>query len=62
MAHNSVILSLGDKSLREISREKSAQAIWLKLEQLDMTKSLENRLYMKKRLYSKMNEERTISE
>lgn len=33
-AHNSIILSLGDNALTEISREKIAQDGWLKLQQL----------------------------
>lgn len=48
---SSIILSLQDKPLREVARERSAQVVWLKLEQLYMTKSLANRLYLKHRLY-----------
>nr|CAN60557.1 hypothetical protein VITISV_035871 [Vitis vinifera] len=51
-AQSAIILSLGDKALREVSKETSAAAIWLKLEKLYMTKSLANRLYLKQRLYS----------
>lgn len=40
LANNSIILSLGDKVLREVSKEKSAAAIWTKLENLYMTNSL----------------------
>lgn len=50
-AHSAIILCLGDKPLREVSREKTAAGMWLKLENLYMTKSLANRLYMKQRLY-----------
>ncbi|KZV18420.1 hypothetical protein F511_19196 [Dorcoceras hygrometricum] len=46
-AHSALILSLRDRVLREISKEKSAAAIWNKLEQLYMTKSLANRLFLK---------------
>lgn len=46
-AHSSLILSLGDKALREVSREKTAQGAWLKLKQMYMTKSLANRLSLK---------------
>ena len=46
-AHNALILSLGDKVLREISKEKSVAAVWLKLESLYMTKSLANKLFLK---------------
>ncbi|KHN35566.1 Retrovirus-related Pol polyprotein from transposon TNT 1-94, partial [Glycine soja] len=41
-----------DKVLREISKEKSVAAVWLKLESLYMTKSLANRLFLKQRLYT----------
>lgn len=60
-AHSSLILSLGDKPLREVAKETNAAAIWSKLESLYMTKSLANRLYMKQHLYSyKMNEEKDV--
>ncbi|KAE8700517.1 hypothetical protein F3Y22_tig00110556pilonHSYRG00215 [Hibiscus syriacus] len=62
-AHSAIILSLGDKALREVSREITAQALWAKLELLYMTKSLANRLFLKQRLYSfKMHEEKSITE
>lgn len=51
-AHSAIILCLGDKALRQVAKEKSAAAVWLKLESLYMTKSLANRLFMKQRLYS----------
>uniref|UniRef100_A0A251V331 Putative zinc finger, CCHC-type n=1 Tax=Helianthus annuus TaxID=4232 RepID=A0A251V331_HELAN len=51
-AHSAIILSLGDRVLREVSKETSAAGIWAKLESLYMTKSLANRLYLKKRLYT----------
>ncbi|XP_073153484.1 uncharacterized protein [Henckelia pumila] len=51
-AHSAIILCLGDRPLREVAREESVAAVWLKLENLCMTKSLANRLYMKQRLYS----------
>ena len=51
-AHSALILSLGDRVLREVSKEKSAAAIWLKLEGLYMTKSLANRLHSKQKLYT----------
>ncbi|KAK9066710.1 hypothetical protein SSX86_014033 [Deinandra increscens subsp. villosa] len=51
-AHSSIILSLGDKVLREVVKEDTAAGIWAKLESLYMTKSLANRLYLKKRLYT----------
>ena len=51
-AHSAIILCLGDRVLREISKEKSALAVWLKLESLYMTKSLANRLHLKQKLYT----------
>ena len=50
-AHSAIILSLGDKVLRQVSKEKSAVEVWAKLESLYMTKSLVNRLYLKHALY-----------
>ena len=41
-AHSAIILSLGDKVLREVSKERTAAALWSKLESLYMTKSLAN--------------------
>lgn len=41
-AHNTIILSLRDKVLREIAKEETAAGIWLKLENLYMIKSLAN--------------------
>ena len=46
-AQSTLILSLGDRALREVSRETLASAIWRKLESLYMTKSLANGLYLK---------------
>ncbi|XP_042983130.1 uncharacterized protein LOC122312550 [Carya illinoinensis] len=55
-AHSALILSLGDKVLREVATEDTAAGIWLKLENLYMTKSLANRLHKKTKLYTfKMN-------
>lgn len=51
-AHNALILSLGDKPLREVTKEKTFATISLKLENLYMTKALANRLYLKQRLYT----------
>ncbi|GJX31915.1 hypothetical protein Tco_0241770 [Tanacetum coccineum] len=47
-----LILCLGDRILREITKEMTATGIWKKLETLYMTKSLANRLYLKKKLYT----------
>ena len=51
-AYNTLILSLGDKVLREVSKMKTAAKICLKLESLYMTKSLSNRLYLKARFFT----------
>ena len=62
-AHSVVILCLGDKVLREVSKETTAAGILTKLESLYMTKSLANRLCMKQRLYYyRFLEDRGISE
>lgn len=62
-SHSSIILGLGYKPHREGSRERNEQAVWLKLEQLYMTKSLANTLSLKQRLYSfKMQEDMSIFE
>ncbi|GKC42103.1 retrovirus-related pol polyprotein from transposon TNT 1-94 [Tanacetum coccineum] len=50
--HSAVILCLGNKVLREITRETTAAGVWSKLETLYMTKSLANKLYLKKKLYT----------
>ena len=62
-AHGAVILSLRDKVLRNVSKERTAAGIWAKLEGLYMTKSLVNRLYLKQALYSfKIQEDKSIDE
>ena len=51
-AYSTLILCLGDRVLREVTKETSAAGIWSKLTSLYMTKSLANRLYLKKKLYT----------
>ncbi|GJY18716.1 retrovirus-related pol polyprotein from transposon TNT 1-94 [Tanacetum coccineum] len=51
-AYNTLILCLGDQVLLEVTKETSAAGIWTKLSSLYMTKSLANRLYLKKKLYT----------
>nr|GEX83487.1 retrovirus-related Pol polyprotein from transposon TNT 1-94 [Tanacetum cinerariifolium] len=51
-AYNTLILCLGDRVLREVTKETTAVGIWTKLTSLYMTKSLANRLYLKKKLYT----------
>ncbi|GJZ26675.1 retrovirus-related pol polyprotein from transposon TNT 1-94 [Tanacetum coccineum] len=62
-AHSAVILCLGNKNLREVTGETTAAGVWSKLETLFMTKSLANKLYLKKKLYTiSMHAGRKISE
>ncbi|GJV66202.1 retrovirus-related pol polyprotein from transposon TNT 1-94 [Tanacetum coccineum] len=62
-AHSAVILCLGNKVLREVTGETTAAGVWTKLETLYMTKSLANKLYLKKKLYTfYMPDGRKISE
>ena len=51
-AHSTLILSLSDSILREISEEKTTLGIWNKVKALCMKKSLAYRLFLKKRLYT----------
>ena len=51
-AHNTILLCLGDEVLREVSKEDIAAKLWLKLGSLYIMKSLTDRLYLKKRLYT----------
>ena len=50
--HSPILLCLGEEVLCEIVEEDTIAKLWLKLESLYMTKSLTNRLYLKKRLYT----------
>ena len=56
-AHSTILLSLGDEVLRKVFEETKVFAIWSKLESLYMKRSLENRLYLKKKLYTLQMEE-----
>ncbi|GKB11450.1 hypothetical protein Tco_0845373 [Tanacetum coccineum] len=51
-AYSALILCLGDRVLREITKETIAAGIWKKLKTLYMKKSLANHLYLKKKLYT----------
>nr|GEU56006.1 retrovirus-related Pol polyprotein from transposon TNT 1-94 [Tanacetum cinerariifolium] len=51
-SHSTVILCLSNKVLREVTEETAATGIWSKLESLYTTKSLANKLYLKKKLYT----------
>lgn len=46
-AHNAIRLSLGDKVIWKVLKDKTITGVWSKLEGLYMTKSLVNRLYLK---------------
>ncbi|KAL8503329.1 hypothetical protein ACS0TY_022168 [Phlomoides rotata] len=59
--YNMIILCLGDKALREVSKETTTVGVWEKLEGLYNLKTLVNRLYMKQKLFSfRMVEEKSI--
>ncbi|GJU65218.1 zinc finger, CCHC-type containing protein [Tanacetum coccineum] len=51
-AYNTLILCLRDRVLREFTKETTGAGILTKLTSLYMTKSLANRLYLKKKLYT----------
>ncbi|GJY55930.1 zinc finger, CCHC-type containing protein [Tanacetum coccineum] len=51
-AYSTLIICLGDHVLREVTKETTAAGIWTKLTSLYITKSLANRLYLKKKLYT----------
>ena len=60
-AHSAILLSLGDEVLREVADEDEALGLWNKLSSIYMKKSLANKLYLKKRLYTlKMDETREL--
>ncbi|GJV59593.1 hypothetical protein Tco_1465693 [Tanacetum coccineum] len=51
-AHSALLLCLDNKVSREVNKEDSAAGVWLKLKTLYMTKSLANKLYLKKKLFT----------
>ena len=62
-AYSSIILGLGDKVLREVSKETTAADVWRVLEERYMAKSVPNRINLKQRLYGfKMKEGRSLSD
>ncbi|KAH9658397.1 hypothetical protein KPL70_023479 [Citrus sinensis] len=62
-ARSTIILSLGDSVIREVAKERTVAGLWAKLENLYMTKSLANRLYIKKKMFSlKMIEGASLTE
>nr|GEY30295.1 retrovirus-related Pol polyprotein from transposon TNT 1-94 [Tanacetum cinerariifolium] len=51
-AHSALLLCLDNKVLQEVKKGDSTMGVWLKLETLYMTKSLANKLYLKKKLFT----------
>ena len=51
-AHSAIQFCLADEVLQEVADEDTAASLWLKLESLYMTKSLNNKLYLKQRLFT----------
>ncbi len=51
-ALSTIRLCLADEVLFNIVEETTASGLWVKLENLYMTKSLTNRIYLKRQLYS----------
>ena len=47
-----IILCLSDKLLYNVMNEETIAGLWYRLESLYMTKSLSNKLFMKKQFYS----------
>ena len=47
-ARSTIILSLRDLVITEVAKEKTIAGLWGKLENLYMTKSLVNKLYIKR--------------
>ena len=50
-AHSLILLSMSDEVLYEVANEETASGLWLKLEKLYMTKSICNKLFLKRRLF-----------
>ena len=51
-ANATIILCLLDEVFYNVMNEKTTAGLWYRLESLYMTKSLSNKLFMKKQLYS----------
>ncbi|KAL6138517.1 hypothetical protein ACLB2K_063799 [Fragaria x ananassa] len=58
-SHSTILLCLADDIITEVAEEETAAGLWLKLESLYMTKSLTNKLLLKRRLFSLRMEEGT---
>lgn len=62
-AHSNIMLCISDDVIMEVAGEKTAAALWLKLESLYMTKSLTSKLMLKQRLFTlRMNEGTTLKD
>ena len=62
-AFNTLILSLGDKVLREVSKMTTALEIWKRLDNLYLTKTLSSRLYLKTKFFTfKMKEKQKLQD
>jgi len=59
-AETTIILYLSDEVLYNIMNEETTVRLWCRLESLYMTKSLSNKLFMKKQLYSLWMKEGTL--
>ncbi|KAH9782716.1 hypothetical protein KPL71_009026 [Citrus sinensis] len=62
-AKRTIILSVADLVIREVAKEPTVTALWIKLESIYMKKSLANRLYIKKKMFTlKMAEGLSLDE
>lgn len=62
-AYSSLILGLGDRVLREVSKETTAASVWEKLEELYVSKTVPDRIYLKQRLFGfKMLDQRSMTD
>ena len=61
-ARSSIILCIGDKVLRDVAKEPTAESMWSKSESLYMTKTLAHRQFLKQQLYSFKMESKAIME
>jgi len=62
-AHSLILLSLSNEVLYKVAEEQTVVGLWLKLEKLYMTKSICNKLLLKKRLFGlRMKEGASLKE
>ncbi|CAA7059581.1 unnamed protein product [Microthlaspi erraticum] len=60
-ARSTIVLSLADRVLRKVKKEKTAVSMLKALDNLYMSKALPNRIYLKQKLYSfKMSENLSV--